>query len=64
MIYHTAITRDNFIADSNGVADDSIILNEGDHVTDFISDIQQYDAVLMGGKTYEYGFNSVLAGWA
>ncbi|WP_259546726.1 dihydrofolate reductase family protein [Heyndrickxia oleronia] len=56
LIYHTAITLDNFIADSNGVADDSIFLNEGDHVTDFISDIQQYDAVLMGGKTYEYGF--------
>lgn len=56
LIYHTAITLDNFIADSNGVADDSIFLNEGDHVTDFISDIQQYDVVLMGGKTYEYGF--------
>ena len=56
LIYHTAITLDNFIADSNGVADDSIFLNEGDHSTDFISDIQQYDAVLMGGKTYEYGF--------
>lgn len=26
------------------------------HVADFISDIQKYDAVLMGGKTYEYGF--------
>ncbi|MDQ6597727.1 dihydrofolate reductase [Bacillus salipaludis] len=56
LIYHIAITLDNFIADLNGVADDSIFLNQGDHFTDFISDIQQYDAVLMGGKTYEYGF--------
>lgn len=56
LIYHIAITLDNFIADLNGVADDSIFLNKGDHVTDFISDIQQYNAVLMGGKTYEYGF--------
>ncbi|MFF2449015.1 dihydrofolate reductase family protein [Neobacillus sp. NPDC058068] len=56
LIYHIAITLDNFIADLNGVADNSIFLHEGDHVTDFISDIQKYDAVLMGGKTYEYGF--------
>ncbi|MFB6801134.1 dihydrofolate reductase family protein [Peribacillus butanolivorans] len=56
LIYHVATTLDNFIADLNGVADDSVFLSEGEHVTDFISDIQQYDAVLMGGKTYEYGF--------
>ncbi|MBK5481784.1 dihydrofolate reductase [Peribacillus sp. TH16] len=56
LIYHVATTLDNYIADLNGVADDTIFLSEGEHVTDFISDIQQYDAVLMGGKTYEYGF--------
>lgn len=54
LIYHVATSFDNFIADSNGNA--SIFLDQGDHVADFISDIQQYDAVLMGGKTYEYGF--------
>ncbi len=31
-------------------------LFEGDHVPDFLSDIQQYEAVLMGSKTYEFGF--------
>jgi len=40
----------------NRNADDSIFLYEGDHVADFISDIQEYNAVLLGGKTYEYGF--------
>lgn len=56
LIYHVATTADHFIADPTGVADNSIFLYEGDHSTDFISDIQQYDAVLMGGKTYEWGF--------
>jgi dihydrofolate reductase len=56
LVYHIAITLDNFIADSKGNADHSIFSHEGDHVSDFISDTQQYDAVLMGGKTYEYGF--------
>ncbi|MDQ0219249.1 riboflavin biosynthesis pyrimidine reductase [Peribacillus cavernae] len=56
LIYHLAITLDNFIADLSGEADDSIFLYEGDHTTDFLSDIQQYDAVLTGGKTYEYSF--------
>ena len=56
LIYHIAITLDNFIGDMDRNADDSIFLHEGDHVADFISDIQEYNAVLMGGKTYEYGF--------
>lgn len=56
LIYHIATTLDNFIADSNGDAGDSIFHYEGEHTEDFLVDIQQYDAVLMGRKTYEYGF--------
>lgn len=56
LVYHIATTLDNFIADLDGNADSSIFLYEGEHVTDFITDVQQYNAVLMGGKTYEYGF--------
>ncbi|WP_163103195.1 dihydrofolate reductase family protein [Peribacillus alkalitolerans] len=56
LTYNVAITLDNFIADKDGKADASIFLYEGDHVKDFLSEISQYDAVLMGGKTYEYGF--------
>lgn len=56
LIYHVATTADGFIADLNGVADNSIYIYDGEHVPDFIASIQQYDAVLMGSKTYEYGF--------
>lgn len=56
LIYHIAVTVDHFIADMDGKADDSIFLYNGDHVTDFLEDVKAYDAVLMGGKTYEYGF--------
>lgn len=59
LIYHVAVSLDNFIADQSmldGNINNSLFLFEGDHVPDFLSDIQEYDAVLMGGKTYEFGF--------
>ncbi|PEZ00235.1 deaminase [Bacillus sp. AFS018417] len=59
LIYHVAVSLDNFIADQGmieGNINDSLFLFEGDHVPDFLADIQEYDAVLMGGKTYEFGF--------
>jgi len=59
LIYHVAVSLDNFIADQgmiDGNINNSLFLFDGDHVPDFLSDIQQYDAVLMGGKTYEFGF--------
>lgn len=60
LVYHIATTLDNFIADLDGNADSSIFLYEGEHVTDFITDVQQYNAVLMGGKHTSTDFNSVL----
>ncbi|MFS0763358.1 dihydrofolate reductase family protein [Peribacillus phoenicis] len=59
LVYHVAISLDNFIADQamlEGDINHSFFLFEGDHVPDFLSDIQQYEAVLMGSKTYEFGF--------
>lgn len=56
LIYHAAVTLDRFIADTKGNPDPSIFLYEGDHATDFLAEIRQYDAVLMGGNTYAYGF--------
>ncbi|MCI0763944.1 dihydrofolate reductase family protein [Bacillus sp. TL12] len=56
LIYHIAVTADSFIADLDGDATDSIFLYEGEHVSDFIADVEQYNAVLMGRKTYEFGF--------
>ncbi|PEY43407.1 deaminase [Bacillus cereus] len=59
LIYHVAVSLDNFIADQgmiDGNINNSLFLFEGEHVPDFLAGIQQYDAVLMGGKTYEFGF--------
>jgi len=59
LIYHVAVSLDNFIADQgmiDGNINNSLFLFDGDHVPDFLSDIQQYNAVLMGGNTYEFGF--------
>jgi dihydrofolate reductase len=59
LIYHVAVSLDNFIADQgmiDGNINKSLFLFDGDHVPDFLTDIQQYDSVLMGGKTYEFGF--------
>ncbi|MCJ8014880.1 dihydrofolate reductase family protein [Paenibacillus sp. KQZ6P-2] len=59
LVYHVAVSIDNFIADQamiDGKLDSTFFLFEGDHLPDYLSDIQQYAAVLMGGKTYEFGF--------
>lgn len=53
LIYHVAVSLDNFIADQGmieGNINNSLFLFEGDHVPDFLADIQEYDAVLMGGE--------------
>ncbi len=59
LVYHVAVSLDHFIADPgmvDGKLDKTLFLFDGDHVPDFLSDIQQYTAVLMGRKTYEFGF--------
>lgn len=59
LVYHVAVSLDHFIADpgmQDGKIDQTLFLFERDHVPDFLSDIQQYKAVLMGRKTYEFGF--------
>nr|WP_306461620.1 hypothetical protein [Alkalicoccobacillus porphyridii] len=55
LIYHIATTVDLFIADKDGIADDSVFLYADDG-GDFLESVRQYDVVLMGRKTYEYGF--------
>ena len=52
--YYVALTVDGFI----GHADGSIngFLEKGEHVTDYLDSLRQFDVVLMGRKTYEYGF--------
>lgn len=51
--YYIASTIDGFIAHKDGSFDG--FLMEGDHVSDYLAALQQFDAVLMGRKTYEAG---------
>lgn len=54
LIYHVAITADGFIAHSDHTIDG--FLAEGDHVADYLESLKNdYDIVLMGRRTYEFG---------
>lgn len=55
LIYHVAATLDNFIAHPDGST--TGFLTEGEFIQDFIGAIRNYGAVLMGRKTYEYGYD-------
>lgn len=52
--YHIAITLDGFISHQDGSVD--CLLMEGEHADEFIESLKNYDTVLMGRKTYEFGF--------
>ncbi len=52
--YHIAITLDGYICREDGSIDG--FLMEGEHAEDFIKLLDNYDSVLMGRKTYEFGF--------
>lgn len=54
IVYHIAISVDGFIADKSGAVD--LFLAEGVHATDFFQSLARYDTVIMGKKTYEFGF--------
>ena len=52
--YHVASTADGFIAHEDHTVEG--FLPEGDHVTDYLGSLRSdYDAVLMGRRTYEFG---------
>ena len=52
--YHVAVTLDGFIAHADGSIDGFV--GEGDHVDDYLSALQEYDAVIMGRGAYEFGY--------
>jgi len=53
--YHVATTVDGFIAHEDHTVDGFVA--EGDHVTDYLESLKtDYDIVLMGRRTYEFGF--------
>ena len=52
--YHVASTVDGFIAHNDHTIDGFI--GEGEHVTDYLDSLKaDYDTVLMGRRTYEFG---------
>jgi len=52
--YHVASTADGFIAHDDHTVEG--FLPEGEHVTDYLESLKQdYDDVLMGRTTYEFG---------
>lgn len=53
--YHVASTLDGFIAHTDSSANGFVY--EGKHATDYVASLhQEYDTVLMGRRTYEFGF--------
>ena len=54
IIYHIATSIDGFIAGKGG--DVSGFLMEGEHADEFMASFANYDAVIMGRGTYEFGF--------
>jgi dihydrofolate reductase len=55
LIYHVANTVDGFIAHKDHTIDGFV--PEGEHVTDYLASLKNdYDIVLMGRRTYEFGF--------
>jgi dihydrofolate reductase len=53
--YHVAMTLDGFIAHTDHTIDGFV--GEGEHVTDYLNALKaDYDVVLMGRRTYEFGF--------
>ncbi|WP_339814784.1 dihydrofolate reductase family protein [uncultured Imperialibacter sp.] len=55
IIYHVASTLDGYIAHKDGTTQG--FLEEGEHVSDYLESLKEYDTVLMGRHTYEYGYN-------
>lgn len=54
IVYDVAATLDGYIAADGG--DISAFSNEGDHVDAYLERLKGYETVLMGRRTYEFGY--------
>jgi dihydrofolate reductase len=54
IIYDVAVSLDGFIAGLGG--DISAFPSEGDHVAAYLARLQTYGTVIMGRRTYEFGY--------
>ena len=54
VVYDVAVTADGFISHEDGSVDG--FLMQGEHVADYAERLKGYGAVVMGRKTYEWGY--------
>ncbi|MCL4256353.1 MAG: dihydrofolate reductase family protein [Anaerolineae bacterium] len=54
LIYYVATTVDQFIAHADGGVGG--FLTEGEHIPDYMNSLRDYDTVIMGKNTYEFGY--------
>ena len=54
IIYHVATTLDGFIARKDGRTHG--FPEQGDHIPDYLESLNGYDTVIMGRKTYTFGY--------
>ena len=55
IVYYVASSIDGFISGPNN--DVSGYVSEGDGVAQYLSDLSDFDTVIMGRNTYEFGYN-------
>lgn len=56
LVYHVGTTLDNYISHEDGSIEGFSMFMEGEHVTEYIESLKEYDTVLMGKITYEFGY--------
>jgi dihydrofolate reductase len=54
LAYYVAVSVDQYIAHPDGRVDG--FLTEGQHIHDYVNSLRDYDTVLMGRNTYEWGY--------
>ncbi|MEL6151887.1 MAG: dihydrofolate reductase family protein [Chloroflexota bacterium] len=54
LVYYIATSVDHYIAHEDETMDG--FLTEGHHIMDYVQSLRDYDAVLMGRRTYEWGY--------
>ncbi len=59
LVYDVAVSVDGFICRPDGNIDDFV--PDGPHVDDYRARLQTYDTVVMGRRTYEFGYQYGLA---
>ncbi|WP_441288388.1 dihydrofolate reductase family protein [Sorangium sp. KYC3313] len=54
IVYDIAVTLDNFISHEDGSVDGFAM--QGEHAADYVERLKGYDTVVMGRRTYEWGY--------